>query len=186
MRARARPIGAWQARYGDGDGWLLVDGQLADGSAHHALGLIKQHNRFDFTTTEMLDLLSLPVGQRTTAFRRTANKYHPPTTWYLRLHAGNGVNPLYGLARIEAPASVATTDTIDFLAGAVFTPSVRRVRRTTRAGLRCSIRFISPSGSSKPNSTAPRIRYRALYAATSGRLPDGSCPLDLRHFGTSY
>jgi len=124
--------GAWQTRFGDSDGWLLVDGQLADGSAHHALGLIKQHNRFDFTTAEMLDLLSLPVGQRTTAFRRTANKYQPPTTWYLRLHDGSGVNPLYGLARIEAPASVAESEAIDVLAGAVFAERTPRAMNDPR------------------------------------------------------
>jgi len=111
---------AWHARFGDGDAWLIVDGQLADGAGRRALGLIKQHNRFDFGADEMIDLLSLPAGLRTTAFRRTANKYQPATTWYLRLHAGNGVNPLYGLARIEAPASVEATAHIDALSRGIY------------------------------------------------------------------
>jgi len=123
---------AWHGRFGDGDAWLIVDGQLADGAGRQALGLIKQHNRFDFSADEMVDLLSLPAGLRTTAFRRTANKYLPATTWYLRLHAGNGVNPLYGLARIEAPASVEATAHIDALSRSLYAERTPRATNDPR------------------------------------------------------
>ncbi len=111
----------WQGYALAAPAWLVVDGRLADSATPYALGLIKQHNRFDFTGAEMVALLALPVGQRSTAFRRrTASNNRPTTTWYLRLHAADGSDPLSGLVRVEAPAHVATTGAIDALTRAVY------------------------------------------------------------------
>lgn len=113
-------FGRWRDGTHAAAAWLVVDGRLAESGVPRALGLIKQHNRFDFTGEEMIALLALPVGQRSTAFRRVTASDHRPTTWYLRLHGAEGTDPLTGLVRVEAPAHIVATAEIDALSRAVY------------------------------------------------------------------
>lgn len=131
-RCERRVYRRWQERDADPAAWLIVDGQLDTGDARNTLGLIKQHSRFDLTGDEMIALLALPQGSRSTAFRRVVSRVTPPTTWYVRLHDGDGVNPLFGLARIEAPAAVETTAQIDLLTRYVYAERTPRATADTR------------------------------------------------------
>jgi hypothetical protein len=95
---------AWTKRVGQSDAWLLVDGSLMDGTVPQTLGMIKRHSQFTLTNEEMMTVLHLSVGHRSTAYQREATGRPRPRTWYLRLHEPFGADPLFGLARIEAPA----------------------------------------------------------------------------------
>lgn len=104
----------WTKRAAQSEAWLLVDGSLLDGTAPRTLGMIKRHSQFTLTNEEMMTVLHLPVGHRSTAYQREATGRARPITWYLRLHEPFGADPLFGLARIEAPAEtdVAEIDTL--------------------------------------------------------------------------
>jgi hypothetical protein len=104
----------WVDRAGESDAWLLVDGSLMDGTVPRTLGMIKRHSQFTLTNDEMMTVLHLPAGHRSTAYQREATGRARPKTWYLRLHEPFGADPLFGLARIEAPAAtdVAEIDTL--------------------------------------------------------------------------
>lgn len=121
---------AWQERPG-ADAWLLVDGSLLDGTAPRTLGMIKRHSQFSLTNDEMMTVLHLPVGHRSTAYQREATGRVRPKTWYLRLHEPFGADPLFGLARIEAPA---TTDiaAIDALSQCVLAERTPRATNDDR------------------------------------------------------
>jgi hypothetical protein len=110
----------WDERTDGSEGWLVMDGSLTQAHVGHALGIIKRHGRFDLTSGEMTDLLAMPVGYRSTAFQRDVRSGLRPITWYLRLHEGTGADPLYGLARIEAPSQINTSEQIDRLTSMVF------------------------------------------------------------------
>ena len=94
----------WMKRAAQSEAWLLVDGSLMDGTVPRTLGMIKRHSQFTLTNDEMMTVLHLPVGHRSTAYQREATGRARPKTWYLRLHEPFGADPLFGLARIEAPA----------------------------------------------------------------------------------
>lgn len=95
------------------EGWLVVDGSIADlgillEDGPQVLGLIKSHET-QFLDGEDLEVaLTLPVGHRTSVFARSAGQRSPVYTWYLRLWPWEDVELLHGLVRIERPALPAT------------------------------------------------------------------------------
>ncbi len=122
-------LGRWVSRYAGTDAWLLMDGRLPDGSTPHVIGLIKQHHHFALDGDEMLAVLTLAKGTRTSAFRRDAKA---ATTWYARLHDGTGLDPLHGLVRIEAASGVTTGDAIDTITRHVYAERTPRATADTR------------------------------------------------------
>ena len=93
--------------------WLVVDGVLSEHArlAGHAraLGVVKSHGAQYFEGDELQRALTLPAGCRTSVFqpaRRGARQ--DVYSWYLRLWPWEGNDLLYGLLRIEAPASGGT------------------------------------------------------------------------------
>ncbi len=110
----------WYERTDGSEGWLVMDGSLARGDYGKTVGIIKRHSRFDLSNREMTDLLAMPVGHRSTVFQRAVSGGVRPFTWYLRFHAGTGADPLYGLARIEAPAQIDIPVEVDRLSGLLF------------------------------------------------------------------
>ena len=106
---------AWNERTDGSEGWLVMDGSLVGSDIGNAVGIIKRHSRFDLKDDEMTALLRLPVGFRSSAFQRQVRGGQRPTTWYLRLHEATGADPLFGLARIEAPTQTTVPDGVDDL-----------------------------------------------------------------------
>ncbi len=123
---------AWVERTDGSEGWLVMDGSLARADIGFAVGLIKRHSRFDLTNTEMTDLLRMPVGHRTSAFQRDVSGGMRPLTWYLRLHEATGADPLFGLARIEAPSQTAVPDHLDLLSHLIFAERTPRATNDDR------------------------------------------------------
>lgn len=122
----------WDERTDNSEGWLIMDGSLTDAHVGRAVGIIKRHSRFDLTNTEMTALLALPVGHRSSAFRRGVGSGLRPITWYLRMHAGSGTDPLFGLARIEAPSQIDSPAAIDHLSQVVFAERTPRATNDSR------------------------------------------------------
>lgn len=123
---------SWDERTDGHEGWLVMDGSLADAHAGKAVGIIKRHSRFDLKNAEMTALLALPVGWRSSAFRREVKGGLRPITWYLRFHAGTGTDPLFGLARIEAPSQVTDPRAIDDLSRLLFAERTPRATNDER------------------------------------------------------
>ena len=117
----------WVEKTDYSDGMMVMDGSLPTGNSGNVIGLIKRHSRFDLTNSEMTELLRLPVGYRSSAFQRGVTGGLKPTTWYLRLHASDGADPLYGLVRVEAPSQVTEPAEFDAISQIIF------AERTPRA-----------------------------------------------------
>jgi hypothetical protein len=123
---------AWDERTDGSEGWLVMDGSLTDAHVGRAVGVIKRHSRFDLTNSEMTALLALPAGYRSSAFQRSVTGGVRPITWYLRLHAGSGTDPLFGLARIEAPSQVDIPRDIDHLSHVLYAERTPRATNDDR------------------------------------------------------
>lgn len=123
---------AWIERTDGSEGWLIMDGSLTRADIGNAVGLIKRHSRFDLTNDEMTDLLRMPVGHRSSAFQREVSGGLRPITWYVRMHEATGADPLFGLARIEAPSQTATTCDLDTLSRLIFSERTPRATNDDR------------------------------------------------------
>ncbi len=123
---------AWDERTDGSEGWLIMDGSLTRADIGNAVGLIKRHSRFDLTNAEMTDLLRMPVGHRSSAFQRDVSGGLRPISWYLRLHEATGADPLFGLARIEAPSQTANPSDYDALSHLIFSERTPRATNDDR------------------------------------------------------
>ncbi len=123
---------AWDERTDGSEGWLVMDGSLVNSDAGNAVGIIKRHSRFDLTNAEMATLLAMPVGHRSSAFRRGVRGGLKPATWYLRFHERSGADPLFGLARIEAPSPVQSAADFDALSAVLFAERTPRATKDDR------------------------------------------------------
>lgn len=105
--------GEWRAD----DSWLLVDGRLPTAS-FRSIGLVKQFTESYLSGDDAITMLGLPPGSRTTAFTPRVRRHFGEDSgerlmWYIRLWDADGLDARHSLVRIEAPASVATTEEID-------------------------------------------------------------------------
>jgi len=96
-------VGArWRSR---ADGWLVVDGSLAESPAWSAdrrmVGVVKSHASLPFDGPDLERYLRLPAGQRTSVFVPASRSVAPVRAWALRLWPWEGRDLLYGLVRIE-------------------------------------------------------------------------------------
>lgn len=110
-RRRAEVEAALAERYvrARPDGWLVVDGSIADlgtllRDGPGVLGLIKSHETQFLGGSDLEVALTLPVGHRTSVFSRSAGRRVPLYTWYLRLWPWEDQDLLHGLVRVERPA----------------------------------------------------------------------------------
>jgi len=97
--------------------WILVDGRLPTAS-FRTIGLVKQFTESYLTGEDAVTMLSLPPGYRTTAFSPAERRHYGEDSgerlmWYIRLWDADGMDARHSLVRIEAPASVVTTEEID-------------------------------------------------------------------------
>jgi len=123
---------SWDERTDGSEGWLIMDGSLTRADIGNAVGLIKRHSRFDLTNPEMTALLHMPVGHRSSAFQREVSGGLRPITWYLRLHEATGADPLFGLARIEAPSQIGVPGDLEALSHLIFSERTPRATNDDR------------------------------------------------------
>jgi hypothetical protein len=87
---------------------LLVDGSISrmglPGDAESIIGLVKNHRTMYLQEDELACVFSLRVGERSSSFL-VESRNSPVASWYLRLRREKGVDPLWGLVRIEVPVA---------------------------------------------------------------------------------
>lgn len=107
----------WQNTHRDQfpNSWMVIDGRLPVDDTN-AIGLIKKPEGQHFQTAEdMLTLLSLPVGHRTTAYK-TSDRARARVHWYQRMWPDSGLDARHSLIRIEASGDTNNSDDIDNIA----------------------------------------------------------------------
>jgi hypothetical protein len=86
-------------------GALVLDGGLAVSDrvarAERIVGVVKSHGTIYGDAGELERLLALPVGWRSATLRQQRGDRPPVASWYLRLRAPTGGDPLAGLVRVE-------------------------------------------------------------------------------------
>lgn len=101
------------------DGWLVVDGSLAEfpaaGTDHRMVAVSKSHSTLPFDGEELERYLRLPVGHRSSIFTPASRRFVPVRAWALRLWHWEGRDLLHGLVRVEVAPGVGTTERADEL-----------------------------------------------------------------------
>ncbi len=123
-RALDRARGALEITLGEryrelGDGWLIVDGSLAESPRWAAdprmIGIAKSHATLPFDGDDLERYLRLPHGQRSSLFEPQTRSLAPVRSWGLRLWPWEGRDLLYGLVRIEVAPINGSPDVADRL-----------------------------------------------------------------------
>jgi hypothetical protein len=114
-RALDRARGALELQVGTryraaADGWLVVDGSLAESPAWAAdpkmIGVVKSHATLPFDGAALEQYLRLPGGHRSSIFAPETRSLAPVHAWALRLWPWEGRDLFHGLIRVEvAPAN---------------------------------------------------------------------------------
>jgi hypothetical protein len=114
-RALDRQRGALELAVGSGyrgrsDGWLIVDGSLAESPRwaedRHFVAISKSHSILPFEGEDLERYLRLPVGHRSSIYEPATRSLAPVRAWGLRLWPWEGKDLLHGLIRVEvAPAN---------------------------------------------------------------------------------
>lgn len=101
------------------EGWLVVDGSLAESAAWandpRMLGVSKSHATLPFEGEDLARYLQLPVGHRTSVFQPASRRFAPVYAWGLRLWPWEGRDLLFGLVRVEAAPTPETLSRVDAL-----------------------------------------------------------------------
>lgn len=88
------------------DGWLVVDGSLAQSpnwaEDGRMLGVAKSHATLPFEGADLATYLRLPEGHRSSVFQPASRRVAPVYAWGLRLWDWTGRDLLFGLVRVEA------------------------------------------------------------------------------------
>lgn len=91
------------------DDWLLIDGSISRSpeltGQRRVAGLVKSHSTRFFDGEEARVWLGLQAGERTSVFEPQTWRLAPVHSWYLRLRDPAGHDLLWGLVRVEVPAS---------------------------------------------------------------------------------
>jgi hypothetical protein len=106
-------------------GELYVDGTIAGsarvGAASCVAGVVKSHRVLYAEGDALRLVLGLRHGERSSMLRLTSRQLWPAgvsvATWYLRIRATEGQDPLWGLVRVEIPDAGATTERADQISG---------------------------------------------------------------------
>jgi hypothetical protein len=101
------------------DGWLIVDGSLAQSPLWAAdprmVGVVKSHSALPFDGEDLVRYLRLPCFHRSSVFASEQRMVAPVYSWALRLWPWEGKDLLHGLVRIEAAPTAATIGLADQL-----------------------------------------------------------------------
>lgn len=103
----------------EADGPLFVDGGIASAGAAAqsplAIGVVKSHRTLYVDGDTLPLVLGLAASERTTAFTVSSPRRAPVASWYLRLRASAGRDPLWGLVRVEVALESATPERCDLV-----------------------------------------------------------------------
>ena len=103
----------------DSDGWLLVDGSLAESPDWAAdprtVGVSKSHATLPFDGRDLERYLRLPPGHRTSIFAPQTRSVAPVHAWALRLWDWDGKDLFHGLVRVEVAPGNGVPHTADLL-----------------------------------------------------------------------
>jgi hypothetical protein len=95
---------------------LFVDGSISGsarvGTATSVAGVVKSHRVLYVEGDDMMTVLGLRRGERSSMLRVTS-RWAKVATWYLRLRDTAGHDPLWGLVRVEIAESMATSERAD-------------------------------------------------------------------------
>jgi hypothetical protein len=84
---------------------LLIDGGISGSEkvAHAgcAVGVIKSHRTLYAEGEALARVFALRRGERSSVFRVTSPKRATVASWYLRLRDRTGIDPMWGLVRVE-------------------------------------------------------------------------------------
>ncbi len=118
-RALDRARGALEVQVGTAyrarsDGWLIVDGSLAESPGWAAdarmIGVAKSHATLPFDGADLEHYLRLPGGHRSSIFAPATRSLAPVHAWALRLWPWEGQDLFHGLVRIEVAPVNGTPD----------------------------------------------------------------------------
>lgn len=95
------------------EGELFIDGGISESEAvatnATVVGVVKSHQQLHVHGDDLVMLLQLEAGQRTSVVRVTSRRRTPVASWYLRLRGSPGRDPLWGLIRVEVSEPASTT-----------------------------------------------------------------------------
>jgi hypothetical protein len=101
------------------DGWLLVDGSLAESpewaSDPRTVGVSKSHATLPFEGDDLDRYLRLPRGNRSSIFAPQTRSVAPVHAWALRLWDWEGKDLFHGLVRVEVSPANGVPATADLL-----------------------------------------------------------------------
>jgi hypothetical protein len=84
---------------------ILVDGGISGTEAvarsRFAVGVVKSHRTLYARGDALTTVLGLNERERSSVFAVTSEKRERVASWYLRLHASRGHDPMWGLVRVE-------------------------------------------------------------------------------------
>ena len=85
---------------------ILIDGSISDSPtvarSTLAVGVVKSHQRLYVHGDDLLTVLGLRAGERSSVARIARGESRTPVvSWYLRLRSETGRDPLWGLVRVE-------------------------------------------------------------------------------------
>ncbi|HET7372567.1 MAG TPA: hypothetical protein VFJ20_04255 [Gemmatimonadaceae bacterium] len=84
---------------------LLVDGSISGtdrvAAAPCVVGVIKSHHTLYAEGEALRRVLGLRRGERSSVFRITSQKRTTVASWYLRVRDRHGIDPMWGLVRLE-------------------------------------------------------------------------------------
>ncbi|HEX4684041.1 MAG TPA: hypothetical protein VH277_15095 [Gemmatimonadaceae bacterium] len=84
---------------------LLIDGGISGSEriarAGCAVGVIKSHRTLYAEGEALVRVFALGKGERSSVFRVTSPKRATVASWYLRMRDRKGIDPMWGLVRIE-------------------------------------------------------------------------------------
>jgi hypothetical protein len=91
------------------DGWLVVDGSLAESPLWardpRRVGVSRSHATLPFEGEDLVRYLHLPAGHRSSVFQPGSSRRAPVYSWALRLWDWAGRDLLYGLVRVDVAAT---------------------------------------------------------------------------------
>jgi len=94
-----------EAWCGQGAAPIFIDGGISRSanvaSSTLAVGVIKSHRTLYVEGDALRIVLGLRKGERSSVFRVSPRSRNSVMSWYLRLRAGEGRDPLWGLVRVE-------------------------------------------------------------------------------------
>jgi hypothetical protein len=93
---------AWCA---DGEGQLFMDGGISESNlvskSSSVVGVVKSHQQLYVHGDDLGTILHLAAAERSSVTRVAPRGRTPVASWYLRLRAASGRDPLWGLVRVE-------------------------------------------------------------------------------------